>query len=401
MHIRTLAALLAALGTTGAQAAGFALIEQNASGLGNAYAGQAATAEDASTIFFNPAGLTEIKGRQIVGALHLIRPSAEFTSSTGVASGGDAGSLAAVPNFYYAMDVGRDLKFGLGVGSPFGLKTEYDHPWGPGGMGSVHALKSDLKTININPTLAWTLNDTLSLGVGVNLQYIEAELSSFNPLLLGGQVVTVKGDDFAWGFNLGAMFALDQASRIGLSYRSQTDFTLDGDMSIPTATLAQVTADATMPDVASLAYFRQINDQWAIKADITWTGWEVFDQLVVVNKATGLPATATDYSWKDAWRFGLGADFRQNDHWLWRVGVAYDNTPVPDPEHRTPGIPDEDRIWLALGGQYRLPGGGMVDFGYSHLFVKESAINRTTPVPLSGTFDNAVDILSVQYTHSF
>jgi long-chain fatty acid transport protein len=389
---------------SGVQAAGFALIEQNASGLGNAYAGQAATAQDASTIFFNPAGLTHIKGRQFAGALHLIRPSAEFTSSTGMMSGGDAGSLAAVPNLYYAMDIRPDVKFGLGFGAPFGLKTEYDHPWGPSlgpvPTGSVHGIKSDLKTLNLNPTLAWKLNEKISLGMGINLQYIQAELSSFNPL--AGQVVTVKGDDISWGYNLGVMFALDPSSRMGVSYRSRTDYTLDGDMSTPAAVLAQVTADATMPDLASIAYFRKLDERWAIKADATWTGWGVFDQLAVVNKATGTAvAPATDYSWKDTWRFGLGADYRRNDRWTWRFGVAYDNTPVPNPEHRTPGIPDEDRTWLALGGQYRMLDGGVIDFGYAHLFIKKAAIAKTAPMPLNGTFDNAVDILSVQYTHSF
>jgi long-chain fatty acid transport protein len=388
-----------------AQAAGFALIEQNASGLGNAYAGQAAAAQDASTIYFNPAGLTEIKGRQFLGALHFIKPSAEFTSSTGVSSGGDAGSLAAVPSLYYTMDLGKDLKFGLGINSPFGLKTEYDHPWGPLFLGvptgSVHGIKSDLKTINLNPTLAWQVNEKVSLGIGIDFQYLQAELTSFNPTLLGGQVVSVKGDDTGWGFNLGAMFKLDEASRIGLSYRSRIDFTLDGDMKIPAATLAHVTADATMPDTASVAYFRQLNDRWSIKADLTWTGWDAFDRLTVVDKATDTPVASTDYAWKSVWRAGLGVDYRADDRWTWRFGTAYDNSPVLDSAHRTPGIPDADRLWLALGGQYRLHDGGAIDFGYAHLFVHEAAIDKTTPIPLSGSFDNAVDILSVQYTHSF
>jgi long-chain fatty acid transport protein len=160
-----------------AQGAGFALIEQNASGLGNAYAGQAAVAEDASTIFFNPAGLTYVEGRQVVAAGHLIMPSAEFSDAGSTLAirgdGGDAGVTAFVPNFYYAMDVTPDLKFGLGVNAPFGLTTEYDDTW----AGQVQAIKSDLKTVNVNPALGWRVNDRLSLGFGLNWQYIEAELT--------------------------------------------------------------------------------------------------------------------------------------------------------------------------------------------------------------------------------
>jgi long-chain fatty acid transport protein len=168
------AAGLAALGSQNAHAAAFALMEQNASGLGNAYAGQAAAAEDASTIFFNPAGMTYIKGRQAVGAFHLIKPSSEFNdegSTSPVAptggDGGDAGDLAFVPNAYLSWEIVPDkIWLGIGLGAPFGLKTEYDDDW----VGRFHAVKSDLKTININPSIAWKVADGVSLGTGINLQ---------------------------------------------------------------------------------------------------------------------------------------------------------------------------------------------------------------------------------------
>ena len=116
------------------QAAGFAIIEQSGSGMGNAYAGAAAVAEDAGTIFFNPAGMTYIEGTQIVGAIHIIKPKADFDNQGSVNAaprplgdeGGDAGDWAFVPNFYYKRDLTDTFKFGLGVSSPFGLKTEYD-----------------------------------------------------------------------------------------------------------------------------------------------------------------------------------------------------------------------------------------------------------------------------------
>ncbi|MFA5083223.1 MAG: outer membrane protein transport protein [Hydrogenophilaceae bacterium] len=380
----------------GAQAAGFALIEQNASGLGNAYAGQAAVAADASTIFFNPAGLTELPGRQVAGALHLIKPSAEFSGAT--PDGGDAGSLAMVPSFYYAMDLAKDLKFGLGVGAPFGLKTEYDTDW----AGRAGGILSDVKTININPTLAWRVNDKFSVGVGVDYQYIEAELTRApypvnHPYY--ALVATMKGDDTAWGWNLGALFKIAEATRIGVSYRSTMDYRLTGQVTYNLdPTVVPIYADVKLPDVASLALFHQVDDRWSVMADMTWTGWSSFDRLAVMKSDnTGYADTPTDESWKDVWRFAVGATYRQDDQWSWRFGVAYDNTPVPDVAHRTVRIPDEDRTWVAVGGQYRASKQGKVDFGYAHLFVKDAELIS----PVAGTYDNAVDILSVQYTHTF
>ncbi|MDD4880102.1 MAG: outer membrane protein transport protein [Gallionellaceae bacterium] len=387
----------------GAQAAGFALIEQSASGLGNAYAGQAASAQDASVLFYNPAGLNEIQGRQFVAAVHLIKPSARYSASAGVEDGGDAGSLIPVPSAYYAMDISPDLKFGLGMGAPFGLKTEYDSDW----SGRSHAILSDLQSVSLSPTLAWRLSDAVSLGVGVNYSYIQAELSKGLPspysLLYPTVVTTMKGDDTAWSYNLGAMFRLGSDTRLGLGYRSTVKYHLSGQVtSNVDPALAQlgiptnVYADVKLPDTATLAIHHQVNDRWSVMADATWTGWGAFNRLDIRRQSDGALVDSTDESWKDVWRFGLGASYRMNDTWTWRVGVAYDNAPVPDSAHRTPRIPDADRTWLAMGGQYALSGKGKVDFGYAHLFVKDSAIDNP-----AGSYDNAVDILSVQYTHTF
>lgn len=405
MQTRIVAAVWAALGMTGANAAGFALIEQNASGLGNAYAGQAATAQDASTIFFNPAGLTEIDGRQVTAALHYISPSAKFTGvattvipgyTPPTALGGDAGEPAWVPNAYFTMDLRPGLKFGLGLNAPFGLATEYDASW----AGQIQAIKSEVKTININPTLAWQIDDRLSLGFGLDWQRIDAKLSNF---ARAAGVATVKGDDNAWGYNLGLLFKLDDASRIGLSYRSRVKYNLDGTVSFSNTLVPSdlVKAAITLPSSASLGYFRKLNDHWDLLADLTWTGWGVFNTLAVY-RASGVPLTTVNEGWDDVLRVGLGATYHQNQDWSWRVGMAYDQAPVPDAAHRTPRIPDEDRVWLAVGGQRQLPNRSKLDFGYAHLFVKNADIAHTNSgVTVTGSYDNAVDILSVQYTYNF
>jgi len=398
---RLAACLALAAFSSAAHAAGYALIEQNASGLGNAYAGQAASAQDASTIFFNPAGMTMLPDRQVVLAGHLIKPQAEFngavTPNIGGGNGGDAGGLAFVPNAYYAFRLTPDVHLGIGAFAPFGLKTDYDSTW----VGRVHAIESELKTINVNPSIAWKLNDALSLGAGVSIQYIEATLTNATGAGLPPVVGAVKGDDYGWGFNLGLLWKASDSTRFGLAYRSKIDHTLEGDLKMNGAVaVTPVYADVTLPDSASLSAFHRVNDRWDVMADVSWTGWSRFDVLNVVN-AAGASVTSTPENWDDTWRVSVGANYRLNDRLTLRGGVAYDETPVSD-RYRTARIPDEDRTWLAFGAQYRLSPQSLIDVGYAHLFVKDARIDELRPpLTLSGEYDSAVDILSVQLTHTF
>lgn len=393
---------VALVGCTGmAQAAGFALIEQNASGLGNAYAGQAASAQDASTIFFNPAGLTLLPDRQLVMAGHLIKPQAEFSGSSNIGggNGGDAGGLALVPNAYLAYRLTPDVHVGVGMNAPFGLKTEYDSTW----AGRHHGIKSELKTINLNPSIAWKANDTLSLGAGLSIQYAKATLT--NTTAAG--LATIKGDDFGWGFNLGALWKVSDATRIGVAYRSEVDQKLEGtaEFSAVPSQNGPVTASVTLPDSASLSIVHQLNPKLELLADVTWTGWSDFDELRII-RTSGALLGVTPENWSDSYRYSVGVNYRMNDKLTLRGGVAYDETPVSD-AFRTVRIPDESRTWLAFGARYRLSNQTALDFGYAHLFVKDARINKTETLPaigavtVTGTYDASVDILSAQFTHSF
>lgn len=379
-----------------ASAAGFALIEQNASGLGNAYAGQAAAATDASTIFFNPAGMTLLPDRQLVLAGHLIKPQAEFTgtSTIGGGDGGDAGGLALVPNAYYAFRLTPDVHLGIGMNAPFGLATKYDSTW----AGRTQAIKSELKTVNLNPSIAWKASNTLSLGAGLSLQYAEATLTNASAFGLA----TVKGDDVSWGFNLGALWHVNDATRIGLAYRSEVDYTLEGTVTFSglPAGNGPVTADATLPDSASLSLFHKLNERWNLLADVTWTSWSDFDELRIV-RTSGVVVGLTPENWDDSFRYSVGANYHLNDKLTLRGGVAYDETPVSD-VYRTARIPDESRTWIAVGAQYRLSERSKIDVGYAHLFVEDARINKTeSGVTLTGTYEASVDILSAQLTVDF
>ena len=400
-RVNRLAAGLALAGCASfVHAAGFALIEQNASGLGNAYAGAAAVAEDASTIYFNPAGITLLPDRQWVNAGHLIKPKAEFSGTVSApfpvtgGEGGDAGGWALVPNAYFAFRLTPDVHLGVGLNSPFGLKTDYDSDW----IGRYQAIKSEVKTININPSIAYKVSESLSVGAGLNIQWIEATLTNRIPVL-GQPLVTIKGDDYGWGYNLGVLWQATPATRIGLSYRSEVDYTLDGTASTsdPVVFNGPVTADVTLPDSASLSLFHKLSPQWDLLADVTWTGWSDFDDLPIkgtVNKTT-------PENWENILRYSLGATWHMSDKLSLRGGVAYDEAPVSDID-RTPRIPDGARTWVALGGQYRLSKQGVLDFGYAHLFVNDPSLQSTdNGTTLNGEFDSQVDILSAQYTHSF
>ncbi len=436
------AALLAMAGQAGAS--GFALIEQG-SGLGNAFAGGAAAAEDATTVFFNPAGMSRLADSQISVGGAFIKPSAKYSGTisgvsfqtAGTGAGGDAGSLAFVPNLYYTTGIDDKTHFGVGINSPFGLQSQYDSTW----MGRFQAVKSKLQTVNLNPSVSYDVSDTLSIGAGVSYQHITGDLTSqtnyaaavYSAQLKAGATATaaataaaayagqeglgtITGSDSGWGYNFGALFKLSEQTRAGLAYRSQVKYKLSGTATfanrpaaLATALADQpVTLDITMPDSFSMSAFHQYNDKLEVMADATWTGWSVFQKLDVKTASGTSLGAATPENWKNTWRVSAGTSYHYNEQWTARAGVAYDQSPVAD-AYRTVRIPDSDRTWLALGGQYKPSQASTLDFGYAHLFVKSGAMNQSAAANpelsgkgyLVGSYSNSVDIVSVQYGYRF
>jgi long-chain fatty acid transport protein len=457
---RTLPVLLACAFSGTAFASGFQLLEQNASGLGNAYAGSAAVAEDASTIFYNPAGMTLLEGRQFSVGVNAIRPSAKFSNSasimpTGITTvggdGGDAGDWNMVPNAYLTVPVTDKIVLGLGIGAPFGLKTEYDAGW----IGRFRATKSEIKTLNVNPSIAFKLNDTVSIGVGANYQKFNAELDNavnlsgallqamapgglLNPFAgLAGAVGNIEGtakmtgSDSAWGYNVGAMFTLSPQTRIGLSYRSVIKYTVTGDVvftnptvvaTAPITPFAAATFNAAiaastangpvnlsikMPDTFIASAYQRIDDRWEMMGDLSWTGWSKIQSLDVY-RASGTLLSRTPENFRDTWRVAFGGTYRYSDLWKIKMGIAYDQTPVRD-DARTPRLPDNNRTWLSVGAQYKPGKDSTIDFGYSYLYVPNTSSNNTggsatstaASGALVGSYKESVNILGVQYTQKF
>jgi len=411
--------------TPPAFAAGFSLLEQSGSGIGTAYAGAAASADDASAMFFNPAALSLLESPQAAVAAHAINLETKFSDRGSIlppaglglipqgATNDNAGDLLGLPNAYFAWPVNDRLSFGFAINTPFGLKTDYVDPW----VGRFQGLRSELKTVNANPALSWKVSDTVALGIGVNYQYAEAELT--NAVLLAPATEGRAGidvDDEAWGWNVGAIFTLPSATRIGVSYRSKLDYTLTGDTSVTTlgglpiaAASGPTSVDITFPDSASLSVVQPIAEGLDIRADASWMNWSEVDTVFAVNPATGTPRDVLHFGFDDTMRYSLGVNYRRNDQWTFRAGTAFDESPVKN-DVRTVRLPDTDRWWLTIGARWQPTENLLVDAGYAHIFVDDATIALTreqTGAPPSfssrvvGEYDSSVDILSVQVSWAF
>ena len=429
---RLIPALLAVAFSGAASASGFALWEQNASGLGNAFAGSAAVADNASTIYFNPAGMTRLQAREFSLGANIITTSFQFQNDGSrvgafqlAGDGGDGGGTSFVPNGYLSWQVAPDWYVGLGIGAPYG-NVEYDAPW----KGSAHSNSFEIKTYNINPSVAWRANEWLSLGAGVSWQRITANYKSavgiggLTPAQTAAIAASTKefdADDDSWNWNIGALFTVAPQTRIGVSYRSKTKYTLDGNISVtgPSAAInlagsSGAKTDVDLPDLFILSIAQGIGDQWEILGDVSWMGWSSVKELDIVRTSPSLtsPAGSTaqilETRFKDTWRFALGANYKMRQDIKFRAGIAYDNSPVPNDEYRITSLPDNDRTWLTAGVQWKPTPTSALDFGAAYIWVKETSINnpgwaRANPPQglLRGDYDSYSWLLGAQYSMGF
>jgi len=401
-------AVIAVIGgfSPGAGAGGLGIGTQSGSGTGNAFAGGAASAEDASTIWYNPAGMTMLPGRTNYAiSAHALKPSFKFenTSSTlpaGTGEGGDGGGWHLIPQGFISHKLNDKWSIGAAFNTPFGLETEYDRGW----RGQAIALESALKTYNFSLAAAYRVNDTLSVGAGFNYQ--KAELKFNSQILIG--FVEPKLSDTGTGFNVGVLFHPTPQTRVGAHYRSSINYTATGTLigPAPIGGTSQASAGFTTPDSFSFSVFHSLSPRWDIMGDITWTGWSHIKRLDVVRTsgpAAGTAPVSITFNWDDTLRYSAGANYKYSDAWKLRFGVAFDETPTNDVD-RTARLPDQDRRWLALGAQYKISKSGTLDFAYAHEFIKDASVRNTAPITgqtLVGRFKDQADILSIQYSHSF
>lgn len=430
---RLIPALMALAFSGVASAAGFQLLEQNASGLGNAYAGSAAVAENASTIFFNPAGMTQLQAREVSLGGTIVKTSFDFTnngSSTGTLSGnGNGGTLGFIPNAYMSMALSKDWYVGLGLGAPFGMKTEYDDPW----QGAAHGISFEIKTYNLNPSVAWRATDWMSLGFGLNWQRVEAEyirrvatgvagVPAFNAF--PASTVKLNLEDDSWGWNAGALFKLAPQTKLGVSYRSAVKYETKGKMetSGPSAALNaggsnDASASIKMPDILVVSVTQGVGDRLELLGDVSWTGWSNIPKVDIMRTSgsrSGQVAQVLDTNFKDTWRFAVGANYKLDEAFKLKFGIAYDQTPVKDAEHRLTSLPDNNRTWFSAGAQWKASKTMTLDVGGAYLYVKDAEINNnqsTTGLTaaaqssnrgtVKGTYEDSAWILGAQLSMSF
>ncbi len=406
-------------------AAGFQISEQSGTGMGRAFAGFGVINDDLSNAFYNPAGLTQKNGMQIQVSGYLIDGKSRFSADSGsnntVFGGGalvipntgendDGATFAVVPNIYFTMDLTDRLKYGFGITAPYGLATDYDRDW----VGRYEAKESELLTININPSLAYKVSDSFSVGFGLVAEHAEATLSqalSNGPGMPDG-FTEVKGDDWSYGWNVGFMYHPDPTFRAGIGYRSKISHELDGDDNDITGVpalggnfTADVSARATLPETIHAGIYKEIN-KWGISLGFRWTRWNRLQEIVI--ETDGLPDSTLELNWDNVYSANIGVDYYYSDKWTFRAGYMFDESPTNDRD-RTPRIPDEDRNWFAIGASYHPNDNLQLDVGYTHILIDDAEINLATPIALGAGTSNLVgeyedpnvNILSLQAVYKF
>lgn len=446
--------------STQAVASGYQFGSQSVSGQGTAHA-NGAEANDPSTIFANPAGLSRLDGTQISGGATLVVPHSEYTDNGSTravlipgataqpAGGGNGGSFApkavAAPNFYLSHKVNDKINVGVGVFVPYGAKLDYGFDWA-----GRYALKSvNLQSFNINPSMSFKLDDRHSFGFGISAQYMNASLdqmadastgvnarifqTAYAAALQGGAspavalaqargavgaaavngdgLAHVEGDDWGFGWNIGYMFQLNENTRFGLAYRSSIKQSLSGSSTwtfnnvtnnaIPglpqggAAAMAKgkhpdasVKVDVTTPETASANFFHQLNPKWALMGDVTWVANSQMKNIAIQQSTVNGTAQGDmviHQNWRDTWRVSLGANYQYNDTWLFRGGVAWEQSPLQSDSDRHPALPDSDRLWLSLGANYKINKQSSVDVAYSFINFTNTNVNYTDGCSPAGT----------------
>lgn len=403
-------------GLSTAQASGFQIREQSATGIAHSTAGTSAAASDVTYLNYNPASIGFIEGTEVTAAAHVILPrfritDVEASTTAGQPIAGDRSetgdTTGVAPVLAMKTDLSPELAIGLGVSAPWGLTTEYDRDW----AGRFHGVDTELMTVNINPVVAYRVSPKLTVAGGIQAQYADATLSNkvdygaagaaagvpgATPGIGQEGLATVEGDDWAFGFNLGVIYQASERTRVGASYRSAVDHELTGksrfEADSPTA--AQIrnglrqfggvftnpggSADLDLPAVFSVGASHALNDRWTLLGEISWTEWSSFDELVV-RFDDNTPDSVTTEDWSDTWMVAVGADYRVNSQWTLHGGVGFDESPVPD-DTRTPRIPDSDRTWLSVGASFAPTSNLTLSGSFARIMLDDASIDlRATP----------------------
>ncbi|ANU08805.1 OmpP1/FadL family transporter [Paraurantiacibacter namhicola] len=378
-----------------AMAGGYYIQEQSAKETGRAYSGDAAAADSAATVFFNPAAMTELEGLNLDANVHAIfvttnhenrgsfrtvPGSASTPGITGNGGGTPFPQPLVVPSSYASYQVDDRLWLGLAVFSPYGLMAEYDEDF----FGRYDSRRSELFTLNVQPSVAYKLSDNVSIGGGVDIQYAKVHLTSAVPGFLPGDpdgFLDVTGDDISMSWNAG-IFLKSGALRAGLHYRNEMKHELEGDFVVTglTGPLAganvatSVDADLNLPDIATLSLAYDNGGPGRLYATARWYDWSDFEEIRL--EPLGLDDAVNTQNYKDSWSVAVGGEYDVSERLTLRTGTMFDATPTQD-GFRTTRVPDGDRTWLSAGATYKLTDHMEVNLAYAHIWMESGPITRT------------------------
>ncbi len=429
---------LSAVAVSGvASAGGFYIQEQSAAGVGRAQAGNVAAADDASTIYFNPAGMTQLPGLQLDSGIDLIVPSASLSdegstisspfaknAKVGGGNGGNPGSATPIPDFFVSAQIpDQPVWLGLGVTAPFGFASKFEQNT----FARYDSIDSFIETIDIAPTIAVKLNDWLSIGLGLDEQYTYIKLRSAvpdalafpQPSLATDGRLTVTGHNWSTGFNGGLLIQPWAGTNIGITYRYGITHNIRGSVTVanlggPLAAANQQVvglAALDLPDVVQAGFSQVITPELKILGEFDYYSWSNFQQINIKTMSPTLGNLVTNEAYRDTFSLAVGAEYQLTDQWKLRGGIKYDQTPTVD-QFRDTRVPDGNKVWLATGFHYIYDEHIGVDGSYAHIFVQDKNIDITRSffdtVPAIQTTANirakssvSLDLLTVGLTYKF
>lgn len=388
--ILTITALGALVLSSNAHASGFHIKEQSVSALGNAFAGATAGAEDISYSYFNPAGLTRHSGTNISVGTTYIAPNAKGKDAKSVNMAGVGGTDentgktgdiirdAPVPNFYISRKLDNDIILALSMNAPFGMITKNKDDW----AGRRHGTMSQVKTITATPMVAYKIDDKMSFGAGLQMQYIKARLRNAQYVPTGPGTgfedkVALEGDTFDLGYTLGALYEYSERTRIGLGYRSRIKQKLKGDIEFSTASAMMnqnISAELVTPAILSVGIYHEIDEKWAVMGEFQRAYWSAFDELRIKGSGQRPINSLTQEEWKDTNFYSIGASYKVDEAWKLRFGLAYDDGAVGR-DHRTPRIPDSSRVWYSVGAEYKHNDNLAFNAGYTYISARNAKVD--------------------------
>jgi long-chain fatty acid transport protein len=383
--LKTTISLAVTLASAQIFASGFALNEQSISGMGTGFAGRSSAADDASTIFGNPAGMSRLKREQVTGGVAFIDAHTDISDASSRPNGGtnkgDMVPFMGVPMGYYVKPIDDQWAFGIGVYAPFGLVTDYEN----GFAGRYFGSKSEVKIVTIQPTVSYAFNDKVSIGFGPTINRIDGKLESnlsLDPRAADGEV-RIKGDDTALGYNVGILVQATDSTSVGLTYHSKVKYKLEGDTKVNYGLLGALgqnpnqkfdaSLDITTPESVDFSVTHKLDSQWTLYAGSTWTRWSRLKEISVENEgvpaalaARGFGTITEEQNWHDTWAHAIGASYQLNKQWVLRTGLSVDQAPTNN-ENRSPRIPTGDRTILSLGAGWSPTDDLTIDVAYSYL----------------------------------